>query len=113
MFESFNYEREKIRTADQNLRTYTDSVKKDHLAYLEKNTLHFENVADITVNSDGIIPEKKRNRREGDHQKNCKIPFDENEANKSIIASKTILQDIQLYLTFISKLTSKIYQYHH
>ena len=27
------------------------------------------------------------------HTENCKIPFDENEANKSIIASKTIVQN--------------------
>ena len=45
-----------------------DIVKKELAAYLEQNTLHFENVANITGDSDIIAPHKKQNGREEDSQ---------------------------------------------
>ena len=57
---AFNSERKKLGTGNQDLRTYIDNVKKDCTAYLEQNTLHFENVANITVNSDSITPHEKK-----------------------------------------------------
>ena len=46
------------------MRTTIDSVKKERLSYSEQNTLYFENVASITVNSNSINPteEKKWDR---------------------------------------------------
>ena len=60
-------------------------------AYPELNTLHLENVANITVYSHNITKQKKNNGREGYCQEDCRIPLDKNEANKSIIVSKTIV----------------------
>ena len=36
------------------MKTYIDSCKKVRAAYQEQNTLNFENVANITVNTDSI-----------------------------------------------------------
>ena len=43
--------------------------------YMEHNTLHFENIANITGDSDNISPYKKQNGIEEDSQESCKIPF--------------------------------------
>ena len=62
-------------------------------AYLEHITAHFNNIANITIDSDIITPHKKKNTREENIQKDHEIPFYKNEANKSIIASETIVQN--------------------
>ena len=49
------------------------------------------NVANITVDSDGTTPRKKHNRREENNQKYHDIPLEKNEANKSIIAKRRIV----------------------
>ena len=56
--------------------TYLDIVKKELAAYLEQNTLHFENIANITEDSDIISPNKKKNGREEDSQQIFKITFE-------------------------------------
>ena len=63
-------------TANQALLTYVDIVKKELSTYLEQNTLYFENVANITGDSDIISPHKKQNGRQEDSQESFKIPFE-------------------------------------
>ena len=58
--------------------------------YPEYSTEHFNSVANITVDSDGITPQKKQNGIEVYIQEYHKIPFNQNEASKIIIAIKTI-----------------------
>ena len=45
------------------MQNYIDSCKKVRAAYLEQNTLHFEDIANIATNSDSTIPKKKQNGR--------------------------------------------------
>ena len=40
-------------------KTYIGGVKKKCAAYLEQNTLYFESVVNINVDSDSINPQKK------------------------------------------------------
>ena len=54
-------------------------------AYLELNTLHLENVSNITINSDG-----KKNGREEDLQEYCQTPYKQNEEIKGIIAHEKV-----------------------
>ena len=53
-----------------------DIFKKEIAAYLDQNTLHFENVAKITGDRDIIAPHKKKNGIEEDSQESCKITFE-------------------------------------
>ena len=60
------------------MRNYIDSCHNESEArtlYQEQSTVHFENLANITVNSDIIIPQEKKNWSEKDHQA---IPYGEN-----------------------------------
>ena len=68
MLKSFNYYGKELRTMNQGLITYIDSVRKDHVEYPEQNTLHFEKNVNITVNSVIITPQKKQSEREEDIQ---------------------------------------------
>ena len=90
MLESFNSERKELRTVNQDSQNYIDSVKNERAEYPEQNTLYVKKVANITINSGSIDPQKKQNGKEEYFQENCKIPFDENEENKSIITIKAI-----------------------
>ena len=76
------------------MQNYIDSCHNEpegRVAYPEQRTLHFENVAKITANSDSVIPKEKQNGSEKYFQV---ITYDKNEANKSIEqnASKRIEQ---------------------
>ena len=74
-------------------KTYIDICHKESescAAYTEHITAHLNNVANITINGDGINPQKKKNRREKDIRGYRKIYLDKNGENKSIIESKTI-----------------------
>ena len=42
--------------------TYIDTVEKEHTTYPEHNTSHFENVSNITINSDSVTLQKKKTR---------------------------------------------------
>ena len=75
---------------NRDIQTYIDSFKKERAENTEQNTLHLENFAIIAVDSNIITPQKKQNGRKENHQEHCKIPFEENEENNSIITSKTI-----------------------
>ena len=89
MLESFNYEKKELNTTNQYLEDYIASCHKEserRAVYKEQITEHFNNVADITADSDSITPQKKQNGRE----KYRHITFNNNEANNSINASKTI-----------------------
>ena len=44
---------------NRDMKTYIDNVKKEHTGYLEQNTSYFENVVNITVDIDSIIPMEK------------------------------------------------------
>ena len=65
---------------------------------MEQSTAHLNNVANITVDINIIILNKKQNEREEDckedrqedRQEDRNIPFDKNDENKSTISSKTI-----------------------
>ena len=59
------------------MQNYIDSFKKERASYPEHNTLYFENIEKITVESDIITPPKKR--RKEDFQEYRQIPFGENE----------------------------------
>ena len=41
MLESFNSDTKELYVMNQKLKTYIDSVKKEHAAYPKHNTLHF------------------------------------------------------------------------
>ena len=75
MLESFNSDTRKLRATNQDLKTYTGSVKKERAEYPEHNTLHFENVANITADSDIITPHKKQNGGGEDSQEDHQIPL--------------------------------------
>ena len=48
---------------NQDLQTYIDIYHKESercAAYLEQSNAHFNNIANINVNSDGITPQKNR-----------------------------------------------------
>ena len=62
-------------------------LRKERAAYPEQNTLHLENVENLSIVSDSITPKKTQNGREEDSQECFHILFNENEANKSIIAN--------------------------
>ena len=52
-----------IRSTNRYLRNYIDSCHKESLicaAYMKQRTEHFENVANITINSANIIPQEKK-----------------------------------------------------
>ena len=66
------------------MQNYIDSCHKElerRAAYPEQSTTNFENVANITVDSDSVIPKDKQNGGEKYRQE---IPYSENEANNSI-----------------------------
>ena len=44
-----------MRSINKDMKTYIESVKKEHAAYPEHNILYFENVANITLDSDNVI----------------------------------------------------------
>ena len=65
------------------MHTYIDSFKKERAEYPEQNTAYFQNVENITVDSDNVILQEK--------QKVCEEEtHDKNEANNSMNARKTI-----------------------
>ena len=75
------------------MREHIDSChkySKSSAAYPENGTANFNNVANITVDSDSITPQKKKNEKEENIQKYHDIYFDKNESNKSIIDRKKI-----------------------
>ena len=67
------------------MQTYIASCHKEsegHAAYTEYNTTNFHKVANITVDSDSITPQKKQSGIEEDHYKGRKTPLGKNEAKK-------------------------------
>ena len=71
--EIFNLEIKEICSTNRDMRNYIDGCHKESErceTYLEKRTAHLENVANITVNSDGVIPQEKQNGNEKDSQGN-------------------------------------------
>ena len=72
MLKSFNYEAKELLATNQYLIIYIDSVDKERAAYPEENTLHFKNVAKITVDSYSITPQKIQNGKEEDRQENVR-----------------------------------------
>ena len=79
---------------NRDMREHIDSCHNEsesRTAYLDHSTAHFNDVAKITSDSDSITQQKKKNGREENSQKNHEIPFEENEAKNSIIASETIV----------------------
>ena len=61
------------------MQTYIDSCKKEsekHAAYPEQSNVHFENVANITVDSDSITQREKQNGSEENIQEDHKTPYD-------------------------------------
>ena len=57
--EIFNYEIKDISSTNREILSYIDSCHKEPercASYLEKSTLQFENVVNITINSDSVIP---------------------------------------------------------
>ena len=87
------------------MQEHIDSCHKESESsevYPEHSTAHFNNVTNITVDSDSIIPQKKQNGREENVQKDHEIPFNKNEANKSIIENETIVPNAIPALGFAS-----------
>ena len=61
-----------MHSTNRCLRTYIDSCHKEseiHAVYPQHITVHFENVANITVDSGIVTPQKKKNGREEDFRK--------------------------------------------
>ena len=91
----YKYEIEETCVINQDMQEHIDNCHKkseSRVAYPEHSTAHLNNVANITVDSDGTTPRKKHNRREENNQKYHDIPWEKNEANKSIIASEKLCQ---------------------
>ena len=64
------------------LRTDIDIFHKESVrraSYQEQSTTCFNNVADITVDSDGITPQKKQSGGDEYFQEDRQIPFNKNE----------------------------------
>ena len=64
------------------MQEHIDSFHKEsesRAAYPEHSTTHFNNIANITVDSDIITPHKKQNGREENIQKDRDILFDKND----------------------------------
>ena len=82
--EIFSYEIREINSTNRDMRNYTDSCHKESercAAYLQQITVNFENVSNITIDSDNVITKDKQNWGE----KYCQtIPYNTNKANKSI-----------------------------
>ena len=57
MVQTFNSETKEICSTNRYMQTYIDSVKNDHVDYPEQKTSYFENVVNITVNSDIVNPQ--------------------------------------------------------
>ena len=60
------------------MQDYIDGCNKEsgkNVAYPEYSTVNFENVVNITVDSDGITPHSKKDRIKENHQKDCNIPY--------------------------------------
>ena len=67
MFESLYYETKVLSAMKRYLQNYIDSCHKEserHAAYPEHITAHFNNVENITVNSDSITHRRKNGREE-------------------------------------------------
>ena len=63
MVESFYSVKYTLCKMSRYLRTYIDNCNKEkeiRAAYSEKSTPHFDNVANITIDSDDITPQKKK-----------------------------------------------------
>ena len=86
------------------MQTNIDSVKKEHESYLEQNTSYFENIVNILVNSDSVIPQDKQNGSEEYFQEDCKIYYDKNESNGSVNASKKIAKSKKIEQNMSKKL---------
>ena len=57
--EIYNYEIKEISSTNRDMQNYIDSCHKESeicAAYPEQSTAHFENVANITINSASVIP---------------------------------------------------------
>ena len=64
MLDSFKYKTKELHATQRDLQTYIDSCHKEserRAAYTEHSTANFNNVANITVNSDIITSQKKQN----------------------------------------------------
>ena len=100
--EIFYYEIKVIHSTNQETKNYIDICHKEpeiREAYPEESIAHFENVANINVDSASVLSQEKKNGS----IKNCQAnPYSKNEANKSIEqnASKTIEQNVseRIYL---------------
>ena len=60
ILEILNSEIKEIHYTNQNMRTYIDSCNKEPeklAAYTENITVHLENVSNITLNIDSVIPQ--------------------------------------------------------
>ena len=93
MLEQFNSDKKELIATNRDLQTYIDGCHKESercAAYPEQSTAHFNNVVNITVDSDSITPQKGKNGREEDRQEYRQIPFDKNVENNSIIVSEAI-----------------------
>ena len=66
------------------MRDYIASCHKESercTAYPEQSTAHFENIVNINVDIDSLIPQENQNGSEEDHQAD---PYNKNEADRSI-----------------------------
>ena len=94
VLDMYKYKIEDINAITRDIGEHSDSCHKESeipAVYPKYNTAHFNNVANITSNSDSITPHKKQNGREHNIHKDHEIPLDKNEANKSITVIKTIV----------------------
>ena len=94
MFEWFNYEIKDLCATNSDLLTYIDSVNKECAEYPEQNTLHFNTVDTIPVDSDSLTQQRKQNGRKEDFQEKSQIYLNENEENKSITATNKIQPNV-------------------
>ena len=79
----FNSEIKETRSTNQDMQNYIDSCHKESeriAAYTEQIFAHFENIVNVTVDNDSVIPQEKY-WSEKDRQANS---YKNNETNKGI-----------------------------
>ena len=92
------------------MRNYIDSCNKKsemRAAYPKKSTAHFQNVANITIDSAIVITNEEQNGSQKYFQGN---PYNQNETNKSIEenAGKTIEQKASKLIDFKAYLNNMV-----
>ena len=108
--EIYNSKINYIRSTNQDMQNYIDICLRElerRADYPEHSTAHFENVANITVNSASVIHQEKNGSKANPYEKNeANKSIDENASHKIYFKSylDNLIQDANLMTTSLGKL---------